>query len=318
MKFINIKTSWLFLLIPIGIIFFVITPEIKTRYSRYNYQQIKLQEDIVTLDSLSNLVAAKRSDLNKIKTLSITIPIYKLSYKREFFIYLKTGGMLIILAFMGIGMFGFSYLSAKKKSSSKNKLIDFSFEDSDNDPLGQRISWTAVEKSGSNFASEVLKKSLNAYKITSSSYTKVFAWSFFLVGLNYLSFSYIEFYQISNIPLGIMKAGKIFFTSGGVFLIIGMGLILMFSTKVYINTQKRKIIIDGTVLHFKQVYALQVLQKFVEGGSSAGYFSYELNLVTKDGDRHNLLNHGDKDYILSDMIKLSRLFKVPVWNKILM
>ncbi|WAC01977.1 hypothetical protein N7U66_19410 [Lacinutrix neustonica] len=79
--------------------------------------------------------------------------------------------------------------------------------------------------------------------------------------------------------------------------------------------RKRNISIDGKILSFHQIYALQLLEKFVEGQSSGSYFSYELNLITKQGARHNLLNHGDKEYLLSDMVKLSRLFRVPVWNK---
>jgi len=315
MKFLKVKLSWLFLLIPIGVLVFVIIPEAQIKYTTFNNKQIAFQQDVDRLDSLKRLAAPKKKDLYVIKKLETILPIHERVYQQELFLYYKTGGMLFVLVFMRVGMIGFSYISRKKKSSSKNKKIDFTFGNPEMDIIGQQIPWGALEESGSNFASEVLKKTINGYKITSSSFTKVFVWSFLLIGLNYMVISFVEFYQIHDVPLTLMKGGKIFFTSGGIFLLIGLILVFMFSPKVYVNTQKRKVIVDGEILTFKQIYALQVLEKFIEGNSSGSYLSYELNIITHNGDRYNLLNHGDKDYMLSDMIKLSSLFKVPVWNR---
>lgn len=315
MNKLSFKSYWLFLLIPIGVVYFVLVPELEAKYKRYNNNQVTLQKNIQTLDSLKQLNKLTRSGEHLIKKLGITVPIHKKVYGKEKFLFYKTGGMLLVLVFMGIGMVTTSYLSNKKKTAPKNKQVDFTFEDPDNDVIGQQISWNALENSASNFASEVLKKTAQGYKITSSSFTKVFAWSFFLMGLNYVAISFYEYYQVYNIPLTFMKGGKLFFTSGGPFLLIGLFLLFMFSPKVFIHTRKRKIITSGETLQFQQVYALQVLEKFSSGGSSGGYFSYELNLITNKGARYNLLNHGDKTYILSDMMKISKLLKVPVWNK---
>jgi len=315
-KTINVKFSWgIFLLIPIGILVFVIIPELRTKYEIFNNKRITLQQEMMTLDSLKQLQDPKPKDMHLIKSLEIKIPIHKVVHQRETFLYYKTGGMLLVLIFMGIGMAGSSYIAMKKKTSSGNKEVDFVFGNPDNDTIGQEIDWGALESSGSNFASEILKKTVNGYKITSSSLTKIIAWSFFLMGLNYVVISFIEFYRIYDVPLGLMKAGKLFFTSGGPFLLVGIILLFVFSPKVYVNRRNGKILIKGEMLSFQDVYALQILKKFVEGNTSGGFFGYELNLITKEGRRYNLLNHGDKDYILSDMVKLSRVFKVPVWNK---
>ncbi|WP_028889942.1 hypothetical protein [Tenacibaculum ovolyticum] len=315
MNKLSFKSYWLFLLIPIGVVYFVLVPELKKNYERYNNSQIKLQNDIYTLDSLQQLKSLTKKGEHLLKVLEITVPIHTKVYGREEYTFYKISGMLLVLVFMGVGMVATSYISNKKKTSPKNKQIDFVFEDPETDVIGQQISWNALENSASNFASEVLKKTAQGYKITSSSFTKVFAWSFFLMGLNYVAISFYEYYQVYNIPLTFMKGGKLFFTSGGPFLLIGLFLLFMFSPKVFIHTRKRKIITSGETLQFQQVYALQVLEKFSSGGSSGGYFSYELNLITNKGARYNLLNHGDKTYILSDMMKISKLLKVPVWNK---
>ncbi|MCD9562080.1 hypothetical protein [Tenacibaculum maritimum] len=69
---------------------------------------------------------------------------------------------------------------------------------------------------------------------------------------------------------------------------------------------------------FQEIYALQIIEKFSKSKrSSNSYPSYELNIITKNGNRYNLLNHGDKTHLLSDMVKISKVLRVPIWNKII-
>ncbi len=312
---ISFKASYLLILIPLSIVIFTVMPQIERTYYAYHDQHSTLKLEIVQCDSLQQIARPTTSELHKIKILKGTIALKTKIFGKQKFTYYKIGGMLIILVLMGIGMFITSFLMRRKKTSSGNREIDFSFEDSSLDEIGKQVLWDAKEGSGSNFASEIFKKAVNGYKITSTSYTKVIAWSFFLVGLEYTLLSFIEFFSIADKQMTIMEGGKLFFTSGGPFLIVGIFLIIMFGTKVFINTQKRKIIVDGEILPFKDLYALQVLEKFISGKSSGGYFCYELNLITKDSKRYNLLSHGDKMFLLSDMMKISKLLKLPVWNK---
>ncbi|MGG6229910.1 hypothetical protein [Tenacibaculum sp. SDUM215027] len=314
MKKVSLNNSWFFAIIPIGIFIFVALPQFQNMYESFQKRELEVQQNAQKLDSLQQLTSPTRKDLNNIKRLEITVPIHQLSISKQRYTYYKTGGMLAVLAFMFIGMFGSSYWAKRKKNSSSNKQIEFSFDDFTTDAIGQHISWNSVASSGSNFLSERLRKTALGYKITSSSYLKFVAWSFFLMGLNYAAWSYIEFFKFSTKSMTFMHAGKMFFTSGGVFMLIGTFLLFSFGAKAHLNSQKRKIVVDGEIIPFQQVYALQVLSKFIQGNKSGGYYCYEVNLVTQNGERHNLLNHGDKEYLLSDMVKISRFLKVPVWN----
>ncbi|GFD71590.1 hypothetical protein [Tenacibaculum mesophilum] len=314
MKKVSLTSSWVFAIIPIGIFFFVVFPQLQNMYESFHKREIEVQQSARKLDSLQQLTKPTREDLNNIKRLEITVPIHQLSIDKQRYTYYKTGGMLAVLAFMFIGMFGSSYLAKRKKNSSNNKQIEFSFEDFTTDAIGQYISWDPVKGSGSNFLSERLRKTSSGYKITSSTYMKFMAWSFFLMGLNYVAWSYIEFFEFSKEPLTFMQGGKMFFISGGPFVLIGVFLLFSFGAKAFLNSQKRKVLVDGEIISFQQVYALQVLSKFIQGNKSGGYHCYEVNLVTQSGERYNLLNHGDKEYLLSDMVKISRFLKVPVWN----
>ncbi|GFD78515.1 hypothetical protein KUL118_13770 [Tenacibaculum sp. KUL118] len=314
MKKVSLTSSWVFAIIPIGIFFFVVFPQLQNMYESFHKREIEVQQNARKLDSLQQLTKPTREDLNNIKRLEITVPIHQLSIDKQRYTYYKTGGMLAVLAFMFIGMFGSSYWAKRKKNSSNNKQIEFSFEDFTTDAIGQYISWDPVKGSGSNFLSERLRKTSSGYKITSSTYMKFMAWSFFLMGLNYVAWSYIEFFEFSKEPLTFMQGGKMFFISGGPFVLIGVFLLFSFGAKAFLNSQKRKVLVDGEIIPFQQVYALQVLSKFIQGNKSGGYHCYEVNLVTQSGERYNLLNHGDKEYLLSDMVKISRFLKVPVWN----
>lgn len=316
MNKISFKPSWLLVLIPIGILFFVAGPQLQNTYNQFHKKELDHQANVQELDSLKQLVNPTRRDENKIKRLETTVSITGKVLTKQRYQHYKMGGMLVVLAFMFLGMFGSSYWVRRKKKSPKNKVVEFNFEDPNTDAIGQQISWDATENSGSNFLSEHLKKTGFGYKIASSSFMKFVAWSFFLVGVNQLVWTVVEYFQLTDRSLGFMKAGKMFFTSGGVFLIIGMFFIFYTAAKANILMRKRKIVVGGEVLDFNQLYALQVLEKFIEGGSSSSgsYFCYEVNLVTKQGVRYNLLNHGDKVFLLSDMAKLSKILKLPVWN----
>lgn len=74
---------------------------------------------------------------------------------------------------------------------------------------------------------------------------------------------------------------------------------------------------DVTVLKnytpFREVGALQLLEKWVRGGKSS-YMAYELNLVRKDGERIQVVSHGDYKKLAEDAAALSEQLRVPLWD----
>ncbi len=68
---------------------------------------------------------------------------------------------------------------------------------------------------------------------------------------------------------------------------------------------------------FKEIKALQLLAERCTGQKGHVYYSYELNLVLKDGRRINVLDHGDAPAIRQSAETISRFIGgLPIWDRI--
>ena len=69
-----------------------------------------------------------------------------------------------------------------------------------------------------------------------------------------------------------------------------------------------------------KVHAIQLLHEFVKRktrGPRPRYLdTYEMNMITSDGSRVNVVRHGDKERLLKDAEKLSIFLGKPIWNAI--
>jgi hypothetical protein len=64
-----------------------------------------------------------------------------------------------------------------------------------------------------------------------------------------------------------------------------------------------------------QIHAVQLIPKLPKDGSGlADYYSYEINLVTQEGSRINVVDHGDLDRIRQDARQLAQFLNVPLWD----
>jgi hypothetical protein len=61
------------------------------------------------------------------------------------------------------------------------------------------------------------------------------------------------------------------------------------------------------------IYALQIIRERVRSSKSS-YNSFELNLVLKNGERLNVIDHGNLKRLREDAAQLAVFLKVPVWD----
>ena len=62
-----------------------------------------------------------------------------------------------------------------------------------------------------------------------------------------------------------------------------------------------------------QIHALQILSEYIRGNKSS-YYSYEINLVLKDGRRVHVVDHGNIHQIREDAAKIGEFLGRPVWD----
>jgi hypothetical protein len=63
----------------------------------------------------------------------------------------------------------------------------------------------------------------------------------------------------------------------------------------------------------EDIYAIQLISEYCRSDKSS-YYSYELNLVLGDGERINVVDHGNKRKIKEDAQKLAEFLDRPLWD----
>ena len=65
---------------------------------------------------------------------------------------------------------------------------------------------------------------------------------------------------------------------------------------------------------FSEIHSIQLLDEEVRRTSEPMFWSYELNLVLRNGQRIHLIDHGNQREIRWDAGDLSRMIDVPIWD----
>ena len=193
------------------------------------------------------------------------------------------------------------------------------------DPVASQTAWTPAKGGGANFRTQKLVV-VNSYRIEfrASIEAKIFYAIFLLaglamiIGLSYSRFSRgtFQFNADTIMPLLI----------GAVFAAIG-GAMLYFGTRPVVFDKMRGCfwkgrtppneVIDHTALkhysEFNRIHALQIVSELCRGKNSS-YYSYELNLVLADGQRVNIVDHGNLKKLREDAKTLAEFLGKPLWD----
>ena len=70
----------------------------------------------------------------------------------------------------------------------------------------------------------------------------------------------------------------------------------------------------GRSVPFSEIHSIQLLDEEVRPRREQMFWSYELNLVLRDGKRINLIDHRNQREICWDAGDLSRIMDVPIWD----
>ena len=191
-----------------------------------------------------------------------------------------------------------------------------------NDPVATQTEWNWLVSGGANFRTfKLVQVNTNLIKFRTTFGAVLFALLFLVVGLGLLVLIIWESYLTAfttelmvGIGMGLVFAGV------GAYLLYRQILPIVFDKREGLFWKKRKpnsvmSLNDASedCVHLEFIHALQIVAEFISGKNS-NYYSYELNLVLKNGNRINVIDHGNKEKIEREAKVLSEFLKVPVWD----
>ncbi len=191
-----------------------------------------------------------------------------------------------------------------------------------NHPLAEQIEWHPLKGGGSNFCTHRLDDSQNdllVFKATRGA--KLFIGIFGFAGLLGLAIPLAIYFTQDTEWFLLLFA----FLFGGIFL--GASYLMyhfMTMPRVfdrfyghYYKGRKKPNEMDvnskNPLIDCNDIVALQIIREYIRSDKSR-YYSYELNLVLRDGERINVVDHGKIQALREDAEILSTHLGVPVWD----
>ncbi|TVR15890.1 MAG: hypothetical protein EA391_09345 [Balneolaceae bacterium] len=190
-----------------------------------------------------------------------------------------------------------------------------------NDPLANTISWEPAKRGGSNFKThKFISDGFNRAEFKMSVSSRIFALLFMTVGAGMPAFF------IYSGEFGTLQETVILIGFGLIFVAVG-GLIHYFYGRPIIFDKMKGFywkgwknpdhttarVVTKNLLPLSEIHALQLIKEFVRSDKST-YYSYELNLVLRDGTRVNVVDHGNGKILKQDAQQLSSFLGKPLWD----
>lgn len=194
-----------------------------------------------------------------------------------------------------------------------------------NDPLAEQIRWTPLKGGGSNFRTHKLfEEGGNRVGFKPTIGARIFSLIFILLGVGIpIGVGYGSIQE----GVGLMQFEMLFVMLFGL-IFFGVGSYIFYSYSKPIVFDKisglywkgfkqpersvsRKSLKNG--VRINDIYALQIIEEYISGDKK-NYYSYELNLVLGNGDRVNVIDHGNRQKLRSDADVLSKFLGKPVWD----
>lgn len=183
------------------------------------------------------------------------------------------------------------------------------------DPVANRISWHPMKKGGSNIKTQSMIVSGDNIRIESSLRIKLFFAVFWVTG-----------FMLLYAGTQVYSASGAFYFMGICFSAMGLGGAYFFTrTVMFDKTQgvyfrgwqgQEVTCVDRQKQgQLADIYALQTISECVRSGEdSSTFISYELNLVFENGERVNVMDHGNQSAFEDAAMSLAEFLDVSIWK----
>ncbi len=168
------------------------------------------------------------------------------------------------------------------------------------DPVALKTEWKPLTPGGANFRTHKLADDgAGGIRFVPTVGYRLFGLVFLALGLGLALPSLVALKPLASI-FGLI------FAAAGVF--------LLWPRKKRFDASTRSCTLGETETPFGSIHAVQLLREWVSGDSS--YYSYELNLVLKDGSRLNVVDHASLVALRDDADRVAACIGCKVWDGI--
>ena len=192
------------------------------------------------------------------------------------------------------------------------------------DPIAMKTDWSPAKGGGSSFCTYKLI-SINPERIEfrPSTAAKLFYTLFIVVGISliisFLFTTLINGFSINGGTIVLLLVGAVFTMIGG--------LMFYLNTVCVVFDKQEGLFWKGpkppygvsdnegskNSVELLNIHALQLVSEYCTGDKSS-YYSYELNLVLENGNRINVVDHGNKNKLREDTKILADFLGKPIWD----
>ncbi len=218
----------------------------------------------------------------------------------------------------------FKKLIAKLKTMTEPKVVNPA---QFNDPVAMKTEWTPAKGGGTNICTRKLfDDDSGRVEFRPTRGALFFYLLFLLIGMGMLIgfaiYIILSWPAVDGLAVLIPAVlGGVFTTAGGLMYYFGTQPIVFDINHNYFwksrKSPRQVFDINQSKGHIKieMIHALQIISEYCSGDKSS-FYSYELNLVLKDGSRVNVVDHGNLRQLRSDTAQLSQFIDKPVWDAV--
>lgn len=193
------------------------------------------------------------------------------------------------------------------------------------DPLTEIVDWTPLITGGTNMTTHRLKRLSHqriSFVVTPKS--MLFPFTFVLLGVLLPTMFYLG-NRTEATAFVVSCLMGLLFVAAGIFVLFHWCVPRIFDKNYHYYWRGFRKPTDDPYRDksapLDEIYALQVIKEQCisrsrNGGTRRTYFSYELNLVLKTGDRLNVTDHGGYEALRKDAQVLSEFLGCPLWDAV--
>ena len=191
------------------------------------------------------------------------------------------------------------------------------------DPLAQQVDWSPLSRGGANFRTHRLVPISDSHlEFRSTLGARLFAGVFLFFGalapgVIFVAEGLEPSTMFSSPAFGFGALFSTALVGAGIFLFRQFCSPIVFDKATCEYTRKKRLFQGGKSPEFpinlQRIRGVQILKEWVSGSESS-YDSYELNAVLEDASRVLVVDHGNRDQLVSDAEVLAAFLGVPLWD----